>query len=89
MTINKLEKIFQNFIWGQKNFKFRKEIMENAVNLGGLKMTNLNTFDSALKLSWLKRIINQKEGWADFPQEFNIQSIFKYGDRYTKKLQEE
>ena len=85
-TINKLEKIFQEFIWGQKNPKFRKEVMENALNLGGLKMTNLRTFDSALKLSWLKRMINQNEGWAEFPQEFNIHNIFKYGDNYTKIL---
>ena len=85
-TINKLEKIFQEFIWGQKNPKFRKEVMENALNLGGLKMTNLCTFDSALKLSWLKRIINQNDGWAEFPQEFNIHNIFKYGDNYTKIL---
>ena len=85
-TINKLEKIFHEFIWGKKNPKFRKEIMENALNLGGLKMTNLCTFDSALKLSWLKRIINQTDGWVEFPQEFKIQNIFKYGDNYTKKL---
>ena len=62
LTINKIEKMFQNFIWGQKNPKFRKEIMENALNFGGLKMTNISTFDSALKLSWLKRIINQNRG---------------------------
>ena len=60
--------------------------MENALKLGGLQMTNLCTFDSALKLSWLKRIINQNDGWAEFPQEFNIHNIFKYGDKYTIKL---
>ena len=45
-------------------------------------MTNLKVFDSSLKLSWLRRIINQTEGWVEFPIEFNISNIFKYGDVY-------
>ena len=52
-TINKLEKIFQEFIWGQKNPKFRKEIMENALNLGGLKMPNLCTFENNQSERWM------------------------------------
>ena len=65
-TFHKLEKMFKNFIWGPKNPKSKREIMENTHNLGGLKMTNLKIFDSSLKLSWLKRIINQLDGWVEF-----------------------
>ena len=89
LTLNKIEKMFQNFILGQTNPKFRKEMMENALNLGGLTMTNISTFDSALKLSWLKKFITQIEGWVEFPLAFNIQNIFEYGDRNTNNLQAE
>ena len=31
--------------------------MENLAELGGLKMTNLQTFDMSLKVSWLKGLV--------------------------------
>ena len=65
-TFDNLEKMFKNYILGPKNPKFKREIMENTHNLGGLKMTNLKIFDSSLNLSWLKRIINQLDGWVEF-----------------------
>ena len=63
--------------------------MENLTNLGGFKITNLKTFDYSLKILWVKRIIAQKEGWAEFPIEMGIRKAVRYGDQYLKKLQEE
>ena len=61
--------------------------MENLTNLGGLKMTNLKIFDYSLKISWVKRIITQTEGWAEFPIEMGLLKAVRFGDQFLKKLQ--
>ena len=65
-TIKNLNTVFRNFIWNQKPPKFRKEILENTVKLGGLKMTNLAVFNNALKISWIKRLKMKMIGGNNF-----------------------
>ena len=74
------------FIWGNKTPKFRREIMETLPCLGGFKLTNLRVFDTALKLTWLKRLLTQSYGWAEFPIKFRILDILKYGDNFPTKI---
>ena len=78
--------LFKKIIWNGKNPKFRKEIMESPIEKGGLGLTDLKTFDKSLKLSWLKRIQFQNEGWAEFPHIYNIQKIVLFGDNYAESL---
>ena len=87
-TLNRLEMIFRDFIWNKKPPKFRGEILETLPNLGGLKMTNLAIFDAALKISWIKRILDQSIGWAEFPIQYRITEILKYGDLFPQKIEE-
>ena len=49
-----------------------------------MKLTNLQKFDSALKISWMKRLLNQNEGWAIFPLKYGIGKILRYGDEYQE-----
>ena len=85
-TIIQIEETFKNFLWNNKIPKFRKEILETLSNLGGLKLTNLQKFDSALKISWIKRLMNQKEGWAIFPMQYGFGNILRYGDKYQEMV---
>ena len=85
-TFNLLEDMFKKFLWNNKIPKFRKDIIENLTNLGGLKMVNLRTFDMSLKLSWIKIISLQREGWAEFPIQMGIHKIIEYGDLYAKRI---
>ena len=62
------------------------EIMETLPNLGGLKMTDLKTFDHALKISWIKRLVNQEKGWAEFPMKHGLNEILRYGDQFPKQI---
>ena len=59
--------------------------METQAGLGGMKMTNLRVFDTSLKLSWFKRLMNQTKGWAEFPTQYRIMDTLKYGDLFPKK----
>ena len=56
-TFKKLDNAFKNSIWNQKPPKFRRDILENKTNCGGLKMTNLRVFNHAIK-----RLKNQEDG---------------------------
>ena len=85
-TITTLENLFKNFIWRNKPPKFRLDILESTYREGGLKMTNIKTFDTALKISWLKRLKNEDDGWEEFPRIFNIHKIILFGDHYHVKL---
>ena len=60
--------------------------MEILIDLGELKMTNMKIFNMALKLSWLKRLNIQTEGWAEFPIQYEIHNICKYGDQFPKNI---
>ena len=85
-TFNKLENVFKEFIWNHKPAKFRKEILQSPLEWGGLKMMNLEIFDIALKLSWFKRLKNEKDGWEYFPRFYNIHKILIFGDKYPPKI---
>ena len=85
-TFRKLDSAFSNFIWNQKPPKFRRDILGNKTNCGGLKMTNLHVFNRALKISWIKRLKNQEDGWEDFPRYFGIHKIIFFGDKFPNIL---
>ena len=78
--------MFKKFLWNNKIPKFRKDIIANLTNLGGLKMVHLKTFDLSLKISWIKRISLQRDGWAEFPKQMGIHKIIVYGDQYAKMI---
>ena len=60
--------------------------MESPIEKGALGLTDLKTFDKSLKLSWLKRIQFQNEGWAEFPHIYNIHKIVLFGDNFAESL---
>ena len=81
-TFTKVDKIYQSFLWGVKPPKFRKEILQNPVEYGGLSYPFLIDFDKSLKITWLRRIIKEKDVWSIFPNFLNIHKIFLFGDSY-------
>ena len=84
--LNTLDHTFSKFIWNSKTPKFRKNITENSICQGGLGLTNLSLFNSALKISWLKRLLSQTTGWAVFPIHFNIHKLILYGDEFAREV---
>ena len=85
-TMMNLDTVFRNFLWNDKPPSFNKKILENTCSLEGLKMTNLKTFDQALKISWLKRLKNGNDGWEEVPMYHNVHRIVMYGDNYIPHL---
>ena len=55
-TFKYLNSIVNDFLWEGKPPNFRKEIMEADTKFGGMKLHNLELFDSYLKAGWLKKV---------------------------------
>ena len=55
-----LQRIFFNFLWSGKKDRIKRNILYNDYENGGLKMTHLRSFCSALKIAWVKRILDKQ-----------------------------
>ena len=82
----KIESIFQKFLWKGNPPKFRNQLLEKQVAEGGLQYPNIRYIDATMKISWFKRIYASDGGWASFPHIHNMDKIYFYGDIYLKKL---
>ena len=82
----RIESLFDLFLWNGSTPKFRRDIMENKVEDGGLQYPNLRHVDATMKVSWFKRLYKSNEGWASIPNFYNMNDIYLYGDLYQKKL---
>ena len=80
--------VITKFLWCGKPPKWKKEILEGEIPHGGLKLHDLNIFDKALKLSWLKRYQRSTSKWTIFPNNFELWEVFTYGPDILNKLRE-
>ena len=55
--INNLQKRFFSFVWNSKTDRIKRDVLIQEYNAGGLKMININNFVSALKISWIRRLV--------------------------------
>ena len=85
-TFEKIEAIFQKFLWKGKTPKFRSQILEKQVLEGGLQYPNIRFIDATMKVSWFKRIYVSESAWVSFPYLYKMDKIYLYGDIYLKKL---
>ena len=46
----------------------------------------MSLLNSALKISWLKRLLPQTTGWTVFPIHFNIHKLILYGDEFARRV---
>ena len=72
--IKQINKNIFQFIWGKKYFIVRK-LMYKPINEGGANMLNIESFFSALKASWLKKINDSpNSNWCALGR-FNLEKI--------------
>ena len=55
----KLRKIIENFLWNNKPPKIKYSVLINSIEMGGLKLLDPFSFCNALKISWVKRILEK------------------------------
>ena len=57
-VLDEINNIFYKFLWDGKGDKIKRSIMISDYGNGGLKMIDLNSFNKALKLSWVRKYLN-------------------------------
>ena len=77
-----------SFLWDGKPDKMRRSLAKQSVVDGGIGMIDLDLFDKALKLTWIRRLLREDKRWKDivlekYPQ---IPDIKKFGNHFTHKL---
>jgi exonuclease III len=66
--LKELNTIAFNFIWGYKPEKVKRDTIISAYEDGGLKMLDVESFVTAQKIMWVKRLLKSKEGsWKIIP----------------------
>ena len=71
-VLDEISNIFYEFLWDGKGDKINRSIMTNDCENGGLKMLDLNSFSKAIKLSWVRKYLNDNNS-GKWKQQFDFQ----------------
>jgi len=82
--MNKLNKLFYNFLWGGKPDQVKRRVGKMKLIEGGLGMLDFELFDKSLKLTWIKGCFNSETMWKSIIQKKypNIDYICNVGDTF-------
>ena len=84
-VIDYINSILFNFLWGNK-MKIKKNVVIKQYTKGGLKMVNLQAFIEALKLTWIRRLLNTDRKWPDFIKlDLEVEKLVGCNTEYIKK----
>ena len=53
-TLQNVDNILYDFVWGEKGDKIKRTEMINNYNKGELKMIDIRNFNKSLKVKWLQ-----------------------------------
>ena len=59
--IKEREKMFYKFLWNSGSNRIKRRIIIRNIGCAGLRMIELRSFIKALKISWLRRILQQSK----------------------------
>ena len=85
-----LEKLLYNFLWRGGKDKISRKVMVQNYEFGGCKMIHLDSYVKALKLTWVRRIINGESQWKTIFLELtkcNTVFLMQFGIDYYKKCE--
>jgi hypothetical protein len=86
IVVKEVKELITNFIWDNKPPKIAYKTLIQSIGNGGLKLIDFETKVKALKITWIKRLINsQDEAWTSIPKihfkEKDLNIYFKYRQR--------
>ena len=82
--LNEINDLLYTFLWNGKGDKIKRKVMINDFGLGGLKMIDISSFNKSLKITWIKKHLdnNYKGKWKIFfdknLKKYGCQSFFSY-----------
>ena len=86
--INQINKLFYNFLWGDKPDKIKRSVLKLKFLEGGLGMVDVELFDKALKLTWIRKIFVHRSRWKSLLllSHPNLMNIINFGDVFVEKI---
>ena len=84
----KLNTLFFNYIWDGPTDRVKRETIIKQYSEGGLKMLHVKHFASAVKLTWIKRMLLDKKWKNIFLAETNstIKQFITYGNEFLLSI---
>ena len=75
-----VEKIFYKFLWNAGPDRIKRTVVTKDLRAGGLRMINIQYFIKALRITWLRRVIQSHENktWYDL-SDIDFEKVFKLG----------
>ena len=58
-ALQKVNKLLFDFLWNGKGDKIKRTVVTKDYDKGGLKMIDINVFNQSLKVSWIKKYLDQ------------------------------
>lgn len=88
IIINGLQKNFFAFIWQSRVDRIKRDLLMQEYDNGGLKMINLQNYVTALKLTWLRRLImNDSKYKYMFELKYSsLEMLLKRGTEFANSL---
>ena len=85
--VKRLDKIFYRFLWNSGPDRIKRTVIIKDIQAGGLRMISIKYFIKALKISWLRRIIQNSHdlSWSSLSM-INFQKMFSFGHGYADQL---
>lgn len=81
-----INSIFYDFLWNGRA-KIKHSVLVKQYFEGGLKMINLISFAQALKITWLRRILQKESKWQMLiKRKVEMEKLFSCGSEYTKGI---
>jgi exonuclease III len=82
--VNQLNCLFYEFLWKSPVHKVKKSIVTQGYEKGGLNMVNLENFIASMKISWVKKLIQNSSKWQQvIGEDLDINHVIKYGPTYA------
>ena len=84
--MKELNSLFFKFIWNGSIDKIKRKIAIKSYSEGGLKMINVEFFVQALKVSWVRRLLQKETKWSHLLNTFypNILDFPRFGLDFIK-----
>ena len=85
--LKEYEHTLMHFLWGSKTSKIKKQTVINSYEEGGLKMYDIYTSLSVLKISWLRRLEQAEDPSLPSADIYPaLRKIKRYGDDFARSL---
>ena len=81
-----LEKLFFSFVWNGPAHRVKKDVLIKKYEDGGLKMVNLHSFISSMKLFWIRYLVTTNRGLENLIPSFELNKFLSCGIEYVKLL---